>query len=97
MYSKQNKCKTSIEKMNGGQMPSAEILHENCRMEHFCLYRKLATQIQYCKNLWYQMRKRASPGFQAKAKNIKHKNKPVTTSETTEVLHSISINKSQQV
>lgn len=78
-------------------MPSAEILHENCRMEPFGLYRKLATQIQYCKNLWYQMRKHTSPGFQAKAENTKHKNKHVTISETTEVLHSISINKSQQV
>ena len=43
------------------------------------------------------MRKHTSPGFQAKAENIKQKKKHVTTSETTGVLHSISINKSQQV
>jgi len=28
-------------------MPSAEILHENCRMDPFGLDRKLATRIQY--------------------------------------------------
>jgi hypothetical protein len=66
-------------------------------MDPFGLYRKLTTQIQYCKNLGYQMRKHTSPGFQAKAENIKQKKKHAMTSETTEVLHSISTNKSQQV
>lgn len=43
------------------------------------------------------MRKHTSPAFQATAENIKQKKKHVTTSEPTEVLHSISINKSQKV
>lgn len=78
-------------------MALAEILHENCRMDPFGLYRKCATRIQYCNNLGYQMRKHTSTGFQDKAENIKQKKKHVTTSETTEVLHSTSVNKSQQV
>jgi len=43
------------------------------------------------------MRNHTTPGFQAKAENIKQKKKHVTTSQTTEVLHSIAINKPQQV
>jgi hypothetical protein len=43
------------------------------------------------------MRHHTSPGFQGKAENIKQKKQQVTTSETAEVLHSISINKSQQI
>jgi len=43
------------------------------------------------------MREHTSPGFQGKAENIKQKKQQVTTSETAEVLHSISINKSQQI
>jgi len=50
-----------------------------------------------CRNLGYQMREHTSPGFQGKAENIKQKKQQVTTSETAEVLHSISINKSQQI
>jgi hypothetical protein len=48
-------------------------------------------------NLGYQMRQHMSQGFQGKAENIKQKKQQVTTSETAEVLHSISINKSQQI
>jgi hypothetical protein len=43
------------------------------------------------------MRKHTSPGFQGKAENTKQKKQHVTTSETTEVLHSTAINKSQQM